>query len=287
MPRVTPTRRRKEIERPSRIKLLLRRQRRMLRPAAGGVIGFAAVIAAILLIHSARPGGRLAGATAMLGRAADLRVQDIVITGRANTPEPLLRAALGVSRGDPILGFSVDGARERIESLAWVEHVAVERRLPGTIVVQIIERRPFAIWQDQGRFVLIDRAGAIVANEDVSAFKDLPLVVGEGAPAVAASLLDALDAVPDIRGRVAAAIRVGDRRWNLQLRNGITVMLPAGHDAAALARLADLQQSDALLDRRVLLVDLRLPDRLVVRPKPAPDAPASPSGNDAVARGAT
>ena len=86
-----------------------------------------------------------------------LRVQNIVIEGRANTPEPLLRAALGVTTGEPILGFSVADARARIETLSWVEHATVERRLPSTIVVNLVERRPFAIWQNQGKFVLIDR----------------------------------------------------------------------------------------------------------------------------------
>ena len=108
----------------------------------------------MIALHSAAPGGTLAtlrerfgGATAFAG----LRVTDVVIEGRANTPEPLLRAALGVSMGDPILGFSVELARQRIETLSWVEHATVERRLPGTVVVYLQERRPFAIWQNQAQ----------------------------------------------------------------------------------------------------------------------------------------
>ena len=81
-----------------------------------------------------------------------------------------------------MLGFSLEGARQRIATLSWVESAAVERRLPGTLVVNLVERRPFAIWQNQGKFVLIDRDGQVVANEDVAAFGDLPLVVGAGAP---------------------------------------------------------------------------------------------------------
>ena len=96
-----------------------------------------------------------------------------MIEGRANTPEPLLRAAIGVSKGDPILGFSFEQARQRIESLSWVEHATVERRLPGTVVVCLQERRPFAIWQNQGKFVLIDRDGQVVANQDVAQFHQL------------------------------------------------------------------------------------------------------------------
>ena len=264
MPRV----KKREIARPSRLKLLLRRQRRLFRPLALSVISFAIVMAGLFVVHSAQTGGWAARVQKAFARNVDLRVQQIVINGRANTPEPLLRAALGVSTGDPILGFSVSAARDRIESLSWVAHVAVERR-------------PFAIWQSQGKFLLIDRNGEIVANEDVVAFGNLPLVVGAAAPAHAASLLDLLETVPDIRDRVAAAVRVGERRWNLQLKNGITVMLPEGHEEAALKRLHDLQTTQTLLDRPLVFIDLRLPDRLAVRIKPSAQIVPDPNPADA------
>lgn len=288
MPRVV----RREIARPSRLKLLLRRQRRMLKPLSLSLVSFGLVLGGMVIVHSAQTGGAAARLQRSFARRIDLRVQDIDIEGRQNTPEPLLRAALGVNKGDPILAFSVSAARDRIESLSWVESVAVERRLPGTIWVQLKERRPFAIWQKDGKFLLIDRDGQIVTNEDVAAFGDLPLVVGAGAPPHAAALLDLLTGFPDIHDRVAALIRVGQRRWNLQLKNGITVMLPEGHEKVALTRLHELQASQSLLDRPLVFVDLRLPDRLAVRAKPgriaAPDSHAPDSrSEDAPNRRAT
>jgi cell division protein FtsQ len=265
-----------EIARPSRTKLWLRRQRRNLRLVAFFAAGFALLMAAGAISHSAQKGGTIASLQERVGKAIDLRVSAIKVEGLANTPEPLLRAALGVSVGDPILGFSIEGARARIESLAWVEHVAVERRLPGTIVVALTERRPFAIWQNAGKFQLVDRDGAVVSNEDVSAFADLPLVVGMDAPAHAAAMLDQLSAAPAIKSRVVALVRVGERRWNLQLKNGITIMLPEGHEAAALARLGTLQTDQALLDRPLVFIDMRLPDRLAVRARPAVPAATPP-----------
>jgi cell division protein FtsQ len=264
-----------EITRPSRLKLLMRRNRRNLRFVLFGAAGFVVVLAGAALMHSAQKGGTVANLQARISRAIDLRVADIEFHGQSNTPEARLTEALGVARGDPILGFSVEAARKRLEALSWVEHVAVERRLPGTIYVDITERRPYAIWQNQGKFQLIDRGGEVVTNEDVAAFSDLPLVVGLGAPAHTADMLAALAAVPDIKSRVAALVRVGDRRWNLQLKNNITVMLPEGHEAAALARLEELQSGQQLLDRPLLFVDMRLPDRLAVRARPAPPPEAA------------
>jgi len=271
MPRVTRSPRNSVNDRPGRWKLLLRRQKRLLRPA--GWIAFAGVVVLIGLIaaRTAVPGGTLATLRERVGGAtafAGLRVTDVVIEGRANTPEPLLRSALGVSKGDPILAFSVELARQRIETLSWVERATVERRLPGTVVVFLQERRPFAIWQNQGKFALIDRAGQLVANQNVAEFRQLPLVVGPGAPAAAAVLIDALTDRPDLQRRIIAAVRVGERRWNLRLNNGADVMLPEGHEVEALNRLMQLQQEHALLDRPLAAIDMRLGDRLVVRPKP-------------------
>ena len=259
-------------DRPARLRLLLRRQRRLLRPTGWLVFASLVLLLGVVVVHSAEPGGtlarmreRLLDATGFTG----LRVTDVRIEGRANTPEQLLRATLGVSVGDPILGFSVEQAARRIETLSWVDHATVERRLPGTIVVQLQERRPFAIWQNQGKFVLIDRAGQVVANENVADFRQFPLLVGPGAPDGAAALIDALNNHPGIAARMVAAVRVGERRWNLQMKSGMEVLLPEAHEAAALDRLSALEEQHKLLDRPLARIDLRLPTMLVLHPIPA------------------
>jgi cell division protein FtsQ len=272
MPRVARRNPRNSVnDRPGRWKLLLRRQRKFLRPAGWTAFGLVVLLIGTIALHSAAPSGTLATLRERVGGItafAGLRVTNVVVQGRANTPEPLLLAALGVNKGDPILGFSVELARQRIESLSWVEQATVERRLPGTVVVYLKERRPFAIWQNQGKFVLIDRNGQLVANQNVAEFRQLPLVVGPGAPAGAATLIDALTERPELQQRVVAAVRVGERRWNLQLTNGTSVMLPEGHEVAALDRLMQLQQQHDLLDRPLAAIDMRLGDRLVLRPRP-------------------
>ena len=267
--------------RPPRWRLWLRRQRVPLRRAGLAAAVLACLGGAALGIRALNPGNSLAAMHERLGQAANLRVQDIVVEGRSNLPERTLRAALGVSRGDLLLGVPLDAMRARLEGLSWVESATVERRLPGTLVVRLTERRPFALWQHQGRFVLIDRAGARVAEQDVTrdaaAFSQLPLVVGAGAPERAAGLLDQLAAQPDLKARVVAAVRVGERRWNLRLATGADVLLPEGAEAQAMARLMELHAAQALLDRPLQSFDLRLPDRMVVRPAepPLPLPPAA------------
>ncbi len=146
-------------------------------------------------------------------------------------------------------------------------------------MVQLQERRPFAIWQNQGKFVLIDRAGQIVTNQNVADFRQLPLLVGPGAPAGAAALIDALNDHPHISDRLVAAVRVGERRWNLQMKSGPSVLLPEGHEAAALDRLAQLEEQHKLLDRPITWIDLRLPNELVLHPIRAVAQPADSAGH--------
>ena len=258
-------------DRPGRWKLIWRNQRRRLRSGVllTGVVvlGFATLYGVQALGDGASLRERIGDVAASMG----LRVTNVIVEGRSKTPEPMLRAALGIRPGEPILSYSLSEARQRLESIKWVETATVERRLPATIVVRLVERRPFAVWQSEGKFLLVDRDGDIVADSDVAAFSgQLPLVVGPGAPAAAAALMDVLATQPDLQKRVVAAVRVGERRWNLRMNNGADVMLPEGAEIQALARLAELQASHALLDRPLAVVDLRLPDRLVVRPPPTP-----------------
>jgi cell division protein FtsQ len=189
------------------------------------------------------------------------------------TEDELIRAALDIGRGDPILGFSPQAARERLETLPWIERAHVERRLPETIHVRIKEREAFAIWQNRGRFAVIDRAGNVVTTDQLGAFVGLPLVVGAGAQEHAADLHDLLAAHDAILSRTQALVRIGERRWNLKLHSGTDVLLPEGHEAPALNRLSELHARHALLDRPLLAIDMRLPDRLVLRPPPAPEPP--------------
>jgi cell division protein FtsQ len=264
--------------RPSRLRLWLRRRRALLRPAALGLLGAGALGAAGLAVLAADPTGRLAAlwdGAAEIAAGAGLTVQEVTLEGHRNAPLDLVREAIGVRRGDPLLGFDPHVAKERLELIAWVERAHVERHLSGTIRVRIEERRPFAIWQRDGRFAVIDREGNVVTTEDIGQFGRLPLVVGAGAERIAAPMVDLLQAIPELADRTHALVRVAERRWNLRLRNGTDVLLPEGQEAAALARLVELHAAQRLLDRPLAAIDLRLPDRLVLRLPPG-QAPQEP-----------
>jgi len=202
--------------------------------------------------------------TGLLG----LTVSDISVEGRETTDRETILAALDAGPGTPILAVSPTRAKDQLEALPWVRTAVIERRLPGTIYVRLVERKPLALWQHGGKIELIDREGDVIPVVQLGQFASLPMVVGEGAPRHAAELLHLLASEPELAARVTAAIRVGDRRWNLRIDNAIDVLLPADEAANAWSQLARLERSSAILKRDLQSIDIRLPDRLVLRVSP-------------------
>lgn len=257
-------------DRPSKSSIAIRRSKRFLRP----------FILLLLIIGLFIGGGwvvfRMAGDqqfSVIREKVANLipmKITKILITGCNLTSEDEVKDALGIHIGDSIFNFSVKDAQQRLDELPFVDHALLKRQLPNTITIHITERTPFAVWQHNGQFKLIDRQGNIVddhgmSGKDGKAFLRLPLVVGYGANIGAAELLDIISTQPDIKKHVVAAVRVGNRRWNLDLKNGAIVLLPENQELPAIQRLNRLQKDIQLLDRPIKVIDLRLADRLIIQ----------------------
>jgi len=200
--------------------------------------------------------------------SAGFTVQEVFVVGRSEIGAEELRRAVGARRGESMLAFDPGAARERLLTLGWVKEATVRRRLPNALDVHVVERRPFALWQHEGRLALVDRDGEVISRRGLDRFAALPLVVGEDAAAHAAAVIDALSLQPGLFAEVEAIVRVGGRRWNVRLKNGVEVNLPEEGAAEAWARLAELEARQGLAAKDIVAIDLRLPDRLVVRLSP-------------------
>ena len=202
---------------------------------------------------------------AELNRSAGLVLNEVFVTGRRETSEAQLLKALRVNRGDPILAFDVDAARRRLEAIEWIESARIERHLPDTIYVSILERRPVAVWQRKGTFVLIDGSGTVIGTDGIERFTKLKIVVGTDAPNHTQALISMMKQHPALMARVKAAVRSGGRRWNLQLHNGIDIQLPEINPSKAWDRLAQYEEKHNLLGRNISRIDLRVPNRVIVK----------------------
>ena len=174
--------------------------------------------------------------------------------------------------------------REQLLAFGWVKDARVSRRLPDTLVVDIVERTPAALWQDSGRLALIDADGVVLDRVPVDKMPDLPLLIGPGANGQARQLHRLLSDLPTLVPQLASATWVGGRRWDLNFQSGETVALPEGQTAAhaALDKFAKADRSSGLLGRGILWFDLRKPGQMTVR---LPHKPGEPTPADKPAEG--
>lgn len=275
-----PFTKRKEPSKPGRAKVARasrqatkrRARARWMRPALRlGLPVFAAVALgaggyfAVSGGHIARAADRSVAALVDATVSMGLAVNHVSVAGRRETGRDTLLAAMKVEIGDPILTVDLEAMADRIRALGWVADATVYRRLPGRLHVKVEERVAAAIWQHEGRFVLIDRDGAVIGPENLDRYRHLKVVVGEGAPERTDTLLSILAQEPTLESRVIAAVWISGRRWNLRLDNGIDIRLPEEDSAGAWRRLAQLERDHALLSRDIRAIDMRQSDKLIVR----------------------
>lgn len=200
--------------------------------------------------------------TAKLGFA----INDIYITGKKNASTEDMSRILDIYKGDPILDLDLQEIKKRVEQMEWVKYAAVERKFPGTLVLSITEREPVAIWQHAGQLYLLDEDGTVIDKPgDVGYFADLIIIVGEEVPYYAQSLLAFLSEDKELYQQISSIIRIGNRRWDVRLHNGVEIKLPEKSPEQAVAYLTKMQHEKKILYSDVEVIDLRLSDKLFIQ----------------------
>jgi cell division protein FtsQ len=254
-----------------RKKTRLRRQlvkRRIMMGAGAMMVGYA-VLSFGWAAHTGRLQESLAraqmqvwSATAQLG----FRVDQVLLVGRVHASNEDIKKALSITQGSPIFAYSLAELKQQMEAIPEIDHVQISRVLPNQLVVTMKERVPVALWQKDGLQQLVDVKGVVLAREKYPHTRALPVVVGVDAPKHVGQLTAMLEATPSLKTDVVAAVRVGGRRWNVQLNNEITVMLPEEKPDEAWKRFAKLVEKEALFSKAIRSVDLRMEDRVFIMP---------------------
>ena len=197
--------------------------------------------------------------------AVGLQAKAVRITGNRQLAHADILDLAGIGPETSILLFDPDAARARLKANPWIADATVQKLYPDQLQVAVVEREPFALWQRDGKIVVIAADGAVIVDHLDSRFQAMPLVVGRGADARVREIVDLLTDRPELSRVVRAAVLVAERRWNLVLKNGIDVRLPDSNIEAALADLLRLDAEKKLMSRDVTMIDLRVPGRVAVR----------------------
>ncbi len=203
-----------------------------------------------------------------------LGIDDIVLSGRDKTTRAEVVGAVGLKRGDNILEADIFAIKQRLEALPWVRRAVVRRSFfPNVILIRLEEKEVKAIWQINEKFYPIDGDGKVIAA-DFRSQEPLLLIVGAGAPEKVRELISTVRKNDDdFYHRIKVANFISQRRWNLildDIENGITIKLPEDHIEAAWKKLLKLNREKGLLKRKLTIIDLRLPDKVIVKLKKTP-----------------
>ena len=198
---------------------------------------------------------------------AGFKVRNVEILNRQQVDSAVVYDIAMRQQARPMPLVDLNGTRAELMKLGWISDARVSRRLPDTLVVDIVERVPTAIWQYQHRLALIDKDGVVIGPVDDRVMPDLPVVVGPGANRRATHLAALMSAAPSLKPLVTAASWQGDRRWDIIFQSGEKLMLPEGDQEAAkaLAFFALEDRRAGLLGKGLVSIDMRDPSRVVAR----------------------
>lgn len=214
----------------------------------------------------------LANRTNALALMAGLEVKAVQVEGQHHLKDADIAAALGPRDGLSIFAFDTDAARDRLKHNGWVSEARVMRLLPSTLVVELEERNPFALWHEGGKTVAIDASGKVLSLAERTDFPNLPVVSGAGAAAPASEIIAALNAVPELRDRVREIERIAGRRWDLVLDTGLRAKLPATNFAEALADLSAIAAKNPAGLYEIAEIDFRVSSQFTLQLKDASEA---------------
>ena len=200
-----------------------------------------------------------------IANSLGFRITEVAINGRKQLSQDEVLAVGGVNGRSSLLFLDAAAVRERLKANPWIAEATVLKLYPGRLQIDIVERTAFALWQQDGRFSVIADDGAVLEPYVAQRFLSLPLVVGKGAETRARDFLALLARYPQVKAVTKAAIFVGERRWNLRLKDGLDIRLPEIDVGNALAALSRLDREEHLFSRDIVAIDMRLPDRLTVQ----------------------
>lgn len=206
--------------------------------------------------------------------AMGFKVKTVHVQGTSGMAQADVVAATGIYQDQPILTLDLKALQAKVEAVGWVKSAKVVRLLPDTLVIAVVERQRLAVWQNQGQTKVVDVEGKVIEEADAANFSNLPLVVGVGANEAAPSIMPMVLSRPRLVSRLEALVRVDQRRWDLRLKDGGIIQLPAVGEDSALIQLDQIDQKSRILDLGFERIDLRDPNMLAVRPR----AGAAPGG---------
>ena len=197
--------------------------------------------------------------------SSGLRLEEIKVKGRSNTSEAALNKAIGIDWYSPMLSLDIKRIHDDVTALGWVRHAVVRRQFPSTLEITLEERKALALFQNDDGHLVIDDHGDVISGIKPEDFTHLPVIKGKGAPDKAKAMLTMLKEEDGLFADVWSLTYQSGRRWDVYLRNNIRIQLPEMDAEKAWSKLAEMDRKHKLTERDIINIDLRNPNKLVIR----------------------
>ncbi|MBX7146556.1 MAG: FtsQ-type POTRA domain-containing protein [Alphaproteobacteria bacterium] len=192
-------------------------------------------------------------------------LDNILVEGRQRITISAILNSVVASKGDALLTLPINQIQENLHKNPWVKNINVIRKLPNTLLINITEYQPTALWQKDNDFYLISEEGTIITKTSIDNYKNLTIIKGDQAPIKFNDLKNALSTQKNLGHTIKYAEFINDRRWDIYLDNNVLIKLPEDNFNKGWQTLLELQEQSSLLNKNVQMLDLRLIDYPLIR----------------------
>lgn len=203
---------------------------------------------------------------------ARFAVRSIEVAGAVHTPRAQIDAITRRYVGLNLFKIDIARVQNDLGSLVWIQRIAIEKKLPDTLRINVVERTPVAIVRDHDGYLdYVDGTGVVLTELSPSiGDDDLPVI----ADAAGAELARTVRFVRDLKvadnalySRVAEVRPVAPRGFAVFDRDlATTVYLNADDAVSKWRNLYSVMQGERLGKAAIEYADLRFADRIVIKP---------------------
>ena len=192
------------------------------------------------------------------------KIKNILIIGTHNLSQDYVINIINTQNHINILNVNLHTIYNKIIQNSWVEETYVERILPDTIKIKVLEKKPIAIWQNQNGNKLITVNGDVIYHANINKFKNsFPIIKGEKSKENIPTILKILETNKNFAKNIWSLTFINQRRWDLHFNQGLIVRLPSQDVIKAWQKIIKLQTNYNILNLRLTEIDLRNPEQIL------------------------